>query len=144
MKNLLTFRTLFLLLVVLLSFISIYSCQTEDELSITKEESVSLDQLIQTNLSVLPPDYSLLIPPQSSFDEPTVIVAPKEKEAEVLATYGFVVIDESNARAKENCGLSAMKAAKEVGKITDAGGCAQVKGDPAASGKYCVKKIICQ
>jgi len=144
MKNLLTFKNSFLVLLVSLSLITTYSCQTEDDLSIVKEESVSLDQLIQTNLSVLPQDYSLLIPPQGSFNEPTIILAPKGKESDVLATYGFIVIDESNARAGGSCGLSAMKAAKKVGEITDAGGCAQVKSDPGASGKYCVKKINCQ
>ena len=104
----------------------------------TKTEVNSIDQSeIFDHLELLSENQSLLVLPEGQ----KTYFAPIGEEIRLLTSLGYKVNTGVSSRG-EKCNLSKMDAAKEVGSITDGGGCAQVRKQK--SGKYCVKEIPCQ
>jgi len=134
----------FIFLFVLLSSLIITSCSNENDDIVNQTQETNLQKIVQSQLEFLGDKTSLIIPPQENYDSPKVFFSPYGKEISMLKSLGFTVIQNNNKSSGELCGLGTYAAGREVGRITDAGGCAQVRNDPDNSGKYCVKAIQCQ
>ena len=114
--------------------------------NLTEQDEIALDNIeakFIEEIDFLTSKNSMLITPSNHEIQQTILFSPQGKENSLLKNMGFDVNQSSTFYARSgDCTLSKMGAAKAVGKITDSGGCAQVR--KGSNGKYCVKKIKCQ
>lgn len=110
--------------------------QNDNQLNgIEKEFVEQVEFLTSKNSMVITPNYH-------SIDQ-QIAFSPQGIEINLLSSLGFE-FDQSSLFSKGDwkCGFGKYGAAREVGRITDNGGCALVKkGD---DDDYCVKEVACE
>ena len=123
------------------SFFAI-GCSNDSHSIDNTPKDAELQKMIVENLDFLGVNASMVVTPKKNNETQKVLFAPFGKEESMLKGLGFKI--DLKTVSTEKCGLKKLAAAKEVGRITDRGGCAQVRKDPTNSSRYCVKEINCQ